>query len=224
MREMPCYSVIKMHSVHAHLVFTLGTSKSTRQMITERLSLVLRLIDDEVAKDIGRAERQSMEMRLWTLVHAEFPQPTSETIQEFKERMKYMWIATANICGFHFWSRRFVSLQSSPPRKLSEDVLAVAMGLHPRLGSTSVISELNVDILSMIMKHLRADVEANRSAVFEAKYALWKYYVHVNMKCPSAVLFYCRLNCVDRAHYEQSCSIFMDGVFSDPVWRILMQD
>jgi hypothetical protein len=193
-------------------------------MISERLSLVLRLIDDDVDQTIEHGERKRMEVRVWALARAEFPQPCVETIEEFKVRMKHMWIATSNICGLRFWTRRLLSLQLDPPRNLAEDYLTIAMGLHPRLGANCMFAKVNVDIVSMIARYLGADIEAETMAVFEAKYALWKYYVRVNMKCPSGVLFYCRRICSDTTQYQRVASVFMDGVDSDLMWKMLLQD
>lgn len=195
-----------------------------QEMMNERLELVMKLIDDDIDQDIDFHERQIMQLRVWRLAHAEFPQPPRETIKGFKNRMKNMWISTANVCGLHFWARRFLVLQSSPPRNLAEDGLALAMGLHPRLGARCILSKLSVDILSVVLRHLSADIEADTQASFEAKYALWKYFVNVNMKCHSSVLFYFRLYSSDIAQFERACSLFMADTDKDPMWRMLLED
>jgi hypothetical protein len=193
-------------------------------MISERLSLVMKLIDDDIDQDIEFHERQKMQLRVWSLAHAEFPQPPRETIKAFKIRMKNMWISTANVCCLHFWARRFLSLQLNPPRNLTEDGLALAMGFHPRLGAGCILSKLGIDVLGVVLRHLSADVEADTQASFEAKYALWKYFINVNMKCHSSVLFYFRLYSSDIAQFGRACSLFMADTDQDPMWRMLLQD
>jgi hypothetical protein len=193
-------------------------------MASERLQLVIRIIDDDIDHDLEFHERQRMERRVWSLSHAEHPQPPRETIKAFKARMKAMWICAANVCGLHFWARRFLSLQASPPRNLAEDSLALAMGLHPRLGAGCVLSRLSVDVLGVVLRHLSDDVEADTQASFEAKYALWKYYINVNKSCHSTVLFYFRLYSRDTAQFERACALFMADTDKDPMWRMLLQD
>jgi hypothetical protein len=193
-------------------------------MISERLSLVMKLIDDDIDQNMDFHERQRLQLRVWSLAHAEFPQPSRETIKAFKSRMKNMWISTANVCGLHFWARRFLFLQLNPPRNLADDGLALAMGLHQRLGAGCILSKLSVDVLGIVLRHLSADVETDTQAAFEAKYALWKYYINVNMKCHSGVLFYFRLYSSDIAQYERACSFFMADTDKDPMWRMLLQD
>ena len=204
--------------------FALFKRHLPQEMISERLSLVMKLIDDDIDQDIEFHERQKMQLRVWSLVHAEYPQPPRETIKAFKSRMKNMWISTANVCGLHFWAHRFLLLQLSAPRNLVEDGLALAMGLHPRLGAGCVLSKLSADVLGVVLRHLSADVEANTQASFEAKYALWKYFINVNMKCHSSVLFYFRLYSSDIAQFERACSLFMADTDKDPMWRMLLQD
>jgi hypothetical protein len=96
-------------------------------MISERHSLAdhlaMKLIDDNIDQNIDFHERQRMQLHVWSLAHAEFPQQSQETIKSFKSSMKNMWISTVNVCGLHFWARRFLFLQLSPPRNLAEDGL-----------------------------------------------------------------------------------------------------
>jgi hypothetical protein len=121
----------------------------------------------------------------------------------------------ANVCDF--WARRFLFLLSSPPRNLLEDGLALAMGLHPRLGAGCILSKLSVDIFRIVLRHLSADVET------DTQYALLKNYIKVNMKCHSTVLCYFRLYSSDIAQFERACSVLMADTDKDPMWRMLLQ-
>jgi hypothetical protein len=193
-------------------------------MINERLSLLMRLLDDDLDHNLEYQERQRIQLRVWTLSRAEFPQPPRETIKDFKIRMRNMWISVANVCGLHFWARRLLNLNASPPRNNLQDGLALAMGLHSRLGAKSQLGCLSADVLSIVVRHLRTDAETERQGVFEAKYALWKYYINVNMKSLASVLFYFRLYSADSTQYDRVCSAFMADTDKDPMWRMVIED
>jgi hypothetical protein len=193
-------------------------------MLGERTALVLRLISDDAGPCFSHGERQRMQLRVWSLTHGEWPAPPRETMAALKARMRTMWLNVVNANGLHFWARIFLDLHADPVRVPADDSLALAMASHARLGTGSLASRLGPDILRLVQDELRVRADADAQAVFEAKYALWRYYIKMNHNEQANVLFYFRLHASDMAQYACACHVFLADINTDPVWCFLLED
>ena len=191
----------------------------------ERTALIQQLIDNDVGRRISHCERHRMQLQVWSLALREWPAPPRETMQAFKARMRNMWVNVVNANCLHFWARIFLDLHADPVRVLTDDCLALAMGSHARLGAGSLAADLGQDILRIVGDDLRVRADADAQAVFQAKYALWKFYIKTNKNDLANVLFYFRLNASNTAQYVRACQVFLADVQdTDPIWRFLLQD
>ena len=177
--------------------------------LNERTCLVLKLIDDDLDNTLTHVERSRLELRVWSLAHKEWQAPLEEDSGPFRKRMRNMWVCVVNIPALHYWAPMMLRLHARPPRLVQDECLAFAMGLHARLGNSSILRLLSRDVAGLIGNLLHVQVQADLNAEHEAVYALWKYYVYVNKNPPENVIMYFQMHCEDYAQFLRASVAFM---------------